>query len=314
MRALLAIVLVLFCFGTARADDVGAQRDVTAIRSAVPVLLHRLYYERNYDPSQIVVSDIVVVGDAALANWHIGSHDGIVAMDRIAGTWWDLLEGYSDRTSATPEHPSWWFEGAPPWRALSYNGSYFGPTSARLLSLGLPMHLVATAAAHNPLIASADDAEHRYESTARRTHSGGIVEPNVDREVIYLPANVTQNGSSHGGNRSETGGYEIVLVLAPNDAPAGTRVAIDGSRPRAPAASLYNLTFSFTGSGTVTFGAGSRVNVWFPYILDTRKRYTLSLAGHGSLDADLHDNTLTFALPDFSARPNETFKGSIDAR
>ncbi len=302
MRALLAALLVMLCGSLARADDFGPQRDIDAVRTAVPTLLTRLYYERNFAPDQIVVSDIVVAGDSALASWRIGDHDGLVGMRRIDGTWWDLLEGYSDRTSA--HATAWWFEGATPWRALPDLESTYGPTSAELRAIGMPKSLVRLAASHNPIVAASDNA------------GRGVPSPrNVDREVLYLPPGVTANGSSHGASRAQTAGYEIVLVLAPNDATLGSAVSITGHRPAERAKSLYAVQFAFSGPRTVTFENGSRINVWFPYVLNPNARYTLAMNGTlGTIDAYLHDNTLSFELPSFTARPGAKFAGDIFGR
>jgi hypothetical protein len=310
MRMLLVSALLLLLRSVAQADDFGPQREVTSIRADVPILLGRLFYERNYSPSQIVVSDIVVVGNDALANWHIGPHAGLIAMRRVSGSWWDVLEGYSDDTEAHPDHEAWWFEGAAPWHALPYYESYFGPTSAKLLQIGLPKSLVALSAEHNPQIAYANKAEADY-IAKQRTRGGSLTVPSVYREEMYLPANVTQNGSSHGGNRVDTGGYEVVLVLAPNNS-AGTAVSLHVARPQDR--SVLALSFSFTAPYSTTFGQGSRVNVWFPYVLDTDKQYVLVSNAFGTMHADLHDNILTFELPAFSARPGSTFTGEIQTR
>ncbi|MGZ3542455.1 MAG: hypothetical protein ACXVAF_14900 [Vulcanimicrobiaceae bacterium] len=310
MRMLLLPALLLLLRSAAQADDFGPQRDITSIRADVPVLLGRLFYERNYSPSQVVVSDIVVIGNDALANWHIGPHDGLIAMQRIGSVWWDLLEGYSDDTEAHPGHQAWWFEGASPWQARPYYESYFGPTSAKLREIGLPKNLIAVSAGHNPAIAAADRAEDAY-IIEERTKGGSLAVPSVYREEMYLPANVTQNGSSHGGNRVETGGYEVVLVLAPNNS-AGTAVSLHVARPQNRG--VLALSLSFTAPRSATFADGSRLNVWFPYVLDTAKDYVLVSNAFGTVNADLHDNTLSFDLPAFDASPGSTFTGEIVAR
>lgn len=310
MRMLLLPALLLLLYSVARADDFGAQRDVEAIRGDVPVLLGRLFYERNYAPSQIVVSDIVVVGNDALASWHIGSHDGLIALRRIGGAWWDLLEGYSDDTEAHPGHEAWWFEGTSPWLARPYYESYFGPTSAKLHEIGLPSNLIETSLEHNPAIAGANQAEAAY-IAEQRSEGHSLNVPSVYREEMYLPANVTQNGSSHGGDRVETGGYEVILVLAPNDS-AGTAVSLHVGHPADRG--MLALTLSFTSPQSATFADGTRLNVWFPYVLDTDKDYTFVSRAFGTLNADLHDNTLSFDLPAFNAPPGSTLTGEIVAR
>ncbi|HEY8313537.1 MAG TPA: hypothetical protein VIG51_05130 [Candidatus Baltobacteraceae bacterium] len=305
--------MLLLC-SAARADDFGPQQDVATIRGDVPSLLARLFYERNLEPSQVVVSDIVVDGDAALANWQIGSHQGLIGLRRVGGTWRDVLEGYADASEAAPDHESWWFEGAAPWFALPYDESYYGPTSGRLLAIGLPKRLVREVVRHNAVVAASNGAQRSHDGNQSPRPDAAIV-PSVDRGFMYLPPNVTQNGSSHGGNRVETGGYEIVLVLAPNDAPPGASVTISGHEPVLRGHGLFSVQFAFAHSGTVDFASVSRINVWFPYVLDSRKSYTLSMKWPlGTSEGDLHDNILTFELPPFAARAGETFAGEIYAR
>jgi hypothetical protein len=79
---------------------------------------------------------------------------------------------------------------------------------------------------------------------------------------------------------------------------------------------FYYFDVALRGGALVTFTSGSRVDVWFPYVLDPALRYSLTLgfaqSPIGPIDGTLVNNTLTFELPAFSAQPGVMLMAEID--
>ena len=67
----------------------------------------------------------------------------------------------------------------------------------------------------------------------------------------------------------------------------------------------------------VSFAAGGKLTIWFPFVLDDTLRYNMTIAYTdpmvGPLYAKPFDNTLQYTLPAFSAQPVKILKLEIDA-
>jgi hypothetical protein len=129
--------------------------------------------------------------------------------------------------------------------------------------------------------------------------------------------------------RGETAGYAFSVTYAKNDASPGTIFSQFYARSPSPAeflpyptpgsftsnAVLY-FDVSVTGPRPVTFDAGSSIDVWFPFVLDDRLRYDLTIgfanAPIGPVDAIPYDNTLHFVLPGFTVAPHTTLMAEVD--
>ena len=129
--------------------------------------------------------------------------------------------------------------------------------------------------------------------------------------------------------RSQMSGYEFALNYSPNDAQWGSRFSfVYGRTPTRAEFLPYPTVYPFTsdavfffdlavaGSKPVTFGAGSTLNVWVPFVLDDKLHYDLFLDGAdrsiGPIVSSVYDNTLRFVLPKFTAAPGKTIGGEID--
>lgn len=118
-----------------------------------------------------------------------------------------------------------------------------------------------------------------------------------------------------------TAGYRLRLRYTGNDAkpdarfiPAYGRAPTPGEflpYPTPPLeqgpSSLFFFDLGVKSGAPVSFLAGSTLSVWFPFALDERVRYDLSIyfagAPIGPISARLFDNTLTFTLPAFTLAP-----------
>ena len=127
---------------------------------------------------------------------------------------------------------------------------------------------------------------------------------------------------------AQTAGYRVRLRYAPGTA-SMARFSFAYGRLPTPAEFLpYPTTPNFTadavfffdltvsGKHPVTFSPGSQLEVWFPFVLDDRLRYELTIEGAqqhvGPLYASPFDNMLRFALPAFTAIPDRQLVGEID--
>jgi hypothetical protein len=92
--AIAAVLLTAAIALPAQADDFGAHPDLRAIRGGAPILLG------HYLDTPVVVDDVVVEGDAALATWHSAGKPGIATYKRRSDRWW-LLATYNTFSPAT---------------------------------------------------------------------------------------------------------------------------------------------------------------------------------------------------------------------
>ena len=135
-------------------------------------------------------------------------------------------------------------------------------------------------------------------------------------------------GGTFAPNPAQTAGYRLRLRYASSTASAAKFSFAYGRLPTtaeflpyptpptfsADAVFFFDLTLS--GEHPVTFSPGSQLEVWFPFVLDDRLRYELTIEGAqqfvGPLYASPFDNTLRFALPAFTAIPDKQLAGEID--
>ncbi len=140
----------------------------------------------------------------------------------------------------------------------------------------------------------------------------------------------------HDGNFTETsslhyslgtwwyGSYAVTMRLAGNDDPESAALGDVYIRPPTQGESWLTPNdnsyafFSLTpkAAATVHIAAGMTFDVWFPFVLDPSKTYTLDIAHTvptiDSVKGTLKDNTLHFVLPAFTAQPGVELMGEID--
>lgn len=303
-----------------RADDLGPRGDVGAVRADARVLLAHRARLSKADPNAIVVSDVVIVGDQALLSWDIGKQHGLMGLVRDHNRWWDAL----DATSWDDGRQCWSRAVRPPLypKADAKDSGYGMPSDNDLVAWGFSPALVHAAAARNRDI------------TVRRSTPPpsypALVKAGCDSVQYELPNRVPVN--PNGGVPSiqdQAEPYQLALRFARNDAGAGTTLSQLYARPPTPAEFLpyptpYRVVadavmfFDITieGPKPVSFQRGTTIDVWFPFALDDKLRYSMSIGGGsepiGPLTGTIFDNVVHFELPGFTALPKQTLMGEID--
>lgn len=141
------------------------------------------------------------------------------------------------------------------------------------------------------------------------------------------PISISNAGGVLAPQIAQTGGYRFVLAYSANDAPPGAAFAFVYGRVPTSAEFLAYPTvypisadavfyFDLTAGAAVRFGAGSSLDVWFPFVLDDRLRYDLFVDGTapaiGPIASRVFDNSLHFTLPAFSMPAGKAITGEID--
>lgn len=117
--------------------------------------------------------------------------------------------------------------------------------------------------------------------------------------------------------------YQMDIRFARND---GANARVQPFAGRAPTQAESWVTpnnngyFFFSGTiqsnAPVNVDAGTTLDIWFPFALDSTKTYSLTIAHVtptiGPLDGTLKDNTLHFVLPAFAVSPGADVMGEID--
>jgi hypothetical protein len=89
-----------------------------------------------------------------------------------------------------------------------------------------------------------------------------------------------------------------------------------GSQTNA-AQALYTFSFHAIEPIAVQFRTVSTLSIWFPFVLDRAKRYTLTVRNIDpeihEMRGDLKNNRLEFELPAFSMQARSIAQGEVDA-
>jgi len=325
---ILFVVFLLIASGAqnARADDFGPHGDVRELRFAAQRLLAHRARTDNVEPRAITVSNVVVMGDAALLSWAYGppsryGSQGIMALVRRQARWWDALDGLSwnhykcwDTTVSYPLQPPTAASGLSP---------------AALLSYGLPAALV-NRALQVPELRRAMILPTPAPQAPDRSGKH-LVRPDCE-ETIYVDSpgpTIRPGGGTLWQIASATSGYDITIAYSRNDAPVGTSAEPLYARPPTLAEiipypttphfiSTAVLYFDLTleGSAPVTFQPETTVDIWFPFVLDDTLSYDLTIGFAdrpiGPFYSKPFDNVLHYTLPGFTATPGRTLMAEID--
>lgn len=286
----------------AYADDFGPGGDIRELRFVAPRLLaHRVRQQHN-DPQDIKITDVVAVGNDAILSWNGGKDQGVMGLVRVGSRWWDALdigEGCWQWQASYPLFP----DEDDPLGGL--------PNSGRLLRIGLSSSLVAAAVVHN-----------------RDVRRGEHAPPSCTIDYYQIQSFVTRAGGTATVLRPETSGYSIVIEYTANNAAGKTPLSIYARPPTDAeflpyptpgqyvpnAVAYFDLTIN--GKAPVTFAPGTTIDIWFPFVLDDRLNYDLTIGYAdkpiGPIYARAFDNVLHYVLPAFTVTPGRTLMAEID--
>ena len=282
-----ALLGVLLQPTLARADDSGPARDVQAIRHDLPLLLTRDLRAHNISASAVKIDGVAVSGDLAMVQWHAAERSGIVGMELRFGRWW--LD-----------------QRAPVGAPIDYAG--YG-----CAGLQAPFQALVPFAQHH---LSAIDAMIVRQMHAPRGGASGIPDSPTVIYTRFPSPTIT------------AAPYEAAITFAKDDVFPDTDASFTDLRGRAPTEAESWLTpggnsyFFFSGTmqseQLVHVQAGTTVDVWFPFVLDTSLKYSLTIAGHGfkaigPVEGTLFENSLRFALPAFTLTPGVELMGEIES-
>lgn len=288
LTALIIALVPLSAFGLD--SDEGPQNAIVAIRHDLPILLadELAYYQVRQAP---IIEWVVSDGLEAVGEWRAGQRRGIVVLRFRSGKWW-----WRGAASSDPDADSTWTAFNAPGTDLSLcQGSHRGPPSAH--------DLLAQGFINAPLAA-------RVSPKLRSTPQA---------EVIIV-ASCDSFGEYYEG--STTDGYDAGLSHDKNDLPV--RFTLNGHGPadwQPPVTEGSELYYAFTLSAEkparATLTAGSTFDVWFPFVLDTRRRYTLRVRHVvpevAVAPKSTKNNVLHFVLPAFEIPEGNMAQGEIDA-
>ena len=309
----------------ARADDFGPNGDIREVRFVAQRLLAHEARKAKADPATTLISDVVVVHNAALLSWQIGKDRGLMGLIRRFDRWWDAADIYN--SSIFPiSSIACWGPGTTAYPLSGAEWQSYGlyPTPSLLLGFGLPEELVVASAVHNKDV-------RQYAAAARATNRPGtIVKPSCMsnfyqflRSQPIMPA-----GGSLLSSRSDTSGYEITLRYSANNAAAAAFHIPYARAPTEAEIIPYPATYHFVsnavayfdltldGSKPVTFAPGTTIDIWFPFVLDDTLRYDLTIGFAdqpiGPIYSTPYDNVLHYTLPGFTITPGRTLMAEID--
>lgn len=292
-RFFLLLTLLTFAAypANALADDYGGAGAVRTVSSDARRLLAARVRANAADPKTITVNNVTVIGDRAVLSWGAGNARGFMGLRTYLDRWWDALD-------ATPNA-----DGSC-WHVL---------TAFPLDDSGLGADFIARAAVHNgdlnALRAPCKEAQQHAQPAPVRPQ-GGLIHP----------------------SRDATAGYDVAIAYAANNARPGTTFArIYGrsptkaemiSNPAPPHGSggptdVFFFDLALGGSTATAFSAGTRVDVWFPFVLDDSLQYRLSFISGKQYSPPIRgtvfDNTAHFELPAFTIPAGDDFEAQIEA-
>jgi hypothetical protein len=303
----------------AAAGDFGPRGDVAQVRADARRLLAHRVRVSGVDPSKIAVSDVVVVQNQALLSWDSGKQHGLMGLVRYLDRWWDALDKV-----AWPGSPCWANTIAFPLTGRDM--TFSAATSSNLVTEGFATALASAASQHNADVQRADAA-------VPPSRPGTLVRPGCEDDIYEVKPDlaVHENGGRLHPARPETQGYAFTLQFARNNAAPGvTFTRVYGRAPTAGemlanppppknaggSTDVFLFDLDIGGKTPVQFQPGSKLDIWFPFVLDDELRYKFSFfaMGHVSpeVDGTLFDNVLHFDLPAFAMAPGDTLMADVE--
>lgn len=321
MRFAAVLLSVLLLPALVRADDFGPRGDVNQVRSdARRLLAHRVRLS-GVDPAAVKITDVVVVKDQALLSWDSGKQHGVMGLVRYIDRWWDAL----DKTAYSPHDQCWANTIAFP---LTGHDMFTSPPEAGILTGdGLSPALVAAAAQHN------SDVRAAAPPMAPQKGGNHLVKAVCEDDIYEIKPDLrvkTAGGTLH-PERAAMNGYDLSFAFARNDATSGVKFTQIYGRAPTPGEMLPNppppkewggstdvflFDLMLDGSKPVTFAPGTKVDVWFPFVLDDSLKYRISYYAakkvSPAIDGAIYDNVLHFELPAFTMAPGDTLMADVE--
>jgi len=302
-RTLIAAWLVATSFSLAPrvtyAQDVGPGREVRAIRHDLPILL-----AEQFSGQDLAMKTIIASGSEALVEARITGATWVFSLSKRLNTWWLANQIGIDTSGAAS---TCW--GA---RAADIDGI----TPEFLKAVGISQSLVDLAEQSFPL---AIEAAKRV--AAHTPPPSGFVKAGISVDcargfnILFFQHHPTIPVITE---------QQYVVALSNDSGPSASLNNVTGRAPTEGESWVTpnnNGYFFFSGTldspTTVHVDAGTKLSVWFPFVLDTTKTYSLTIAHvtpvigpiNGTL---LRDNTLHFVLPAFTIEPGADIMGEID--
>jgi hypothetical protein len=321
-RAAIALFFFLWLVHSiACADDFGPKHEVGTLRADAHVLLAHRARLAKVDPNAAVISDVIIAGDQAVLSWDVGKQHGLMGLVRQNHRWWDAL----DKTPI-PQTQCWSTLSAYPLKSTILDG--FAPSTTDLQGYSFAEELLNAAESHNVDV-------RRFSAYAGAPPKSGeprlVLPAGCALDVYFVPPDLTIRpaGGLENPTRTDTNGYDLSLAYAANDAPPASKFS--QFYARAPTAAEFLpyptpyrvvadavMFFDITIDATklVSFGKGTTLEVWFPFALDDKLRYSMSIGG--ALDpitpvvGSVYDNVVHFTLPAFTVIPKQPLMGEID--
>jgi len=308
-RIAAALVFFLAALPVAvRAGDFGPRHDVAHIRSDARRLLAQRVRATGVDPKDISISDVVVVKDQALLSWDSGKQHAIMGLVRYLDRWWDALDASRGQGNA------------PCWRV-----STVFPLDAKD-RINLPLFKMLSEAGMAAALQEAAKYNADIANPLATQPPRGVCD--TWGGAIYDSPGI---GTRLDPPSSSTAGYKLDVVLSQNDASKNTKFTrIYGRAPTqaemlpnpAPArgwggpTDVFYFDLAISGNKPVTFQPGTKLDIWFPFVLDDTLSYRVSWVMDGQFSKSIHgtvfDNVLHFELPAFSIAPPNELQAEVE--
>jgi len=286
------------------ASDIGPAADLREIRHDLPLLLAAPLEPTRLRPT---IDWVVADGAHAVAMWHAGKNQGIVALRWRSGQWW--WRG----AAATTGYPFGWTRMSIPGNEVTDCDALGDrPSAGDLLVEGFIDR------------AFADVLSHRLQRTADSTV--GKTLRLCDPDPAFVESG---NDAGYAATFSYKENYYYYWWLSLSGrTPIRTRATVTPGarslytfalRAQPKPSSYYQPRHSPATPlpAAITF-RDSTLQVWFPYVLSDRTRYFLTLDGEASqlrdLPARLSNNVLYFRLSRFTWRIRDVARGKIEVR
>ncbi len=259
------------------AEDYGPSNATADIRRDVPILLADSLGKRTPPHVDMIYTD----GAQAVATWHSGMARGLIVLRFDRNLWW-------------------WVAGA---ATVNDESEYWMP-------LGFPGREVSECGAnvdHSP--------------TVDEMLSKGVITPTFARRLAehlkvshpLLARGQPVTSCDYPFYQSANDGYEASW-LTPF---AGGGVSLNGKAPPHGSMPPVYYTFSLTTHSSIpdAIASGTVLRIWFPFVLDAKKRFVLLLSSRTQHYKEtlgrFADNTLAFTLPALTIRADDRIRGVI---